>query len=71
MEKKSSVNKTDVDVRIEKKYVDCLTYKNIGLPLSSYENQSNAKSKIITVENKYLILFVNVQNFIVNSKRFI
>jgi hypothetical protein len=40
-----------VTVRIEKsrkKYVDCLTYKNIVWPLSSYENQSNADSKIIS-----------------------
>ena len=47
-----------VYVRIEqsrKKYVDCLTYKNIVWPLSSYENQSNVKSKIISVENKYRV----------------
>ena len=37
-----------VNIRIEKsrkKYVDCLTYKNIVWPLSSYENQSNANRK--------------------------
>jgi hypothetical protein len=36
--------------RIEKsrKNVDYLTYKNIVWPLSSYENQSNANSKIIS-----------------------
>ena len=39
--------------KIKKKYVDCLTYKNIVWPLSSYKDQSNAKSKIISVENKY------------------
>jgi hypothetical protein len=36
-------------VRIEKsrtKYVDRLTYKNMVWPLSSYEHQSNANSKI-------------------------
>ena len=41
-------------VRIEKsrkKYVDCLTYKNIVWPLSSYENQSNANSKNYFREN--------------------
>ena len=40
-----------VTVGIEKsrkKYVDCLTYKNIVWPLSSYENQSNANSKMIS-----------------------
>jgi hypothetical protein len=31
--------------KIKKKYVDCLTYKNIVWPLSSYETQSNANSK--------------------------
>ena len=36
-------------VRIEKsrkKYVDCLAYKNIVWPLSSYENQVNAIVKL-------------------------
>jgi hypothetical protein len=48
-----SINKADeavcvVSVRIKKsrkKYVDCLTYKNIVWPLFSYENPSNANSK--------------------------
>jgi len=34
--------------KIKRKYVDCLTYKNIVWPLSSYENQSNAKNKIVS-----------------------
>ena len=41
--------------KIKKKYVDCLTYKNFVWPLSSYENQSNANIKIISVENKYRV----------------
>jgi hypothetical protein len=40
--------------KIKKKYVDCLTYKNIVWPLFSYENQSNANSKIIS-EKKYRV----------------
>jgi len=45
-------------VRIEKsrkKYVDCLTHKNIVWPLSSYENQSNANRKKIISEKKYRV----------------
>ena len=41
----------DLHVRIEKlrkNYVECLTYKNIVWPLSSYENQSDVNSKIIS-----------------------
>ena len=51
-------HKSDESVRMEKsrkKYVDCLTYKNIACPLSSYENQSNANRKKNISEEKYRV----------------
>ena len=48
--------------KIKKKYVDCLTYKSIVWPLSSYENQSNANSKINLPQCSYnhgRIVYIN------------